>query len=260
MSISDQKDEFLEFAIKLCDESEKIINQYFRTKLIVDNKEDQSPVTIADKNTELKIRELIKFQYPNHGIVGEEYEVTNLDSEFLWVIDPIDGTRSFIAGHKDFGTLIALLHNKKPILGIINCPAHKEKWIGINGKKTTLNGNEVNTSNIKILEESYACTTGLFFENEHFKKGFDRITKKTKYFRFGGDCYMYGMVASGLIDIVIEDTLKIHDYMALIPVIEGAGGKITDKYGKSIDFNSDGSVVATGNEILHQQVINLFNN
>ena len=258
MSVLNKKNEFLDFALKLSDESEKIIFQYFRTKLIIDNKEDKSPVTIADRNTELKIRELIKLQYPDHGILGEEYEVTNLDSEYLWVIDPIDGTKSFIAGHKDFGTLIALLHNKKPILGIINCPAHKERWIGLTGKKTTLNGKEVKTSNVEKVDESYTCTTGLYFQNQHFKKGFERITEETKYFRFGGDCYMYGMVASGLIDIVIEDTLKIHDYMALIPIIEGAGGKITDKYGKSIDFNSDGSVVATANEKLHKKVINLF--
>ena len=116
------------FANKLANESEKIIHQYFRTTLTVDAKNDATPVTIADKNTELKIRELIQARYPDHGILGEEFEGTNIDSEYLWVIDPIDGTRSFIAGHKDFGTLIALLHNNKPILGIINCPAHKERW------------------------------------------------------------------------------------------------------------------------------------
>ena len=109
-------DEFLNFANLLADESEIIINKYFRTKINISEKNDKSPVTIADQNTELKIRELIKEKYPSHGILGEEFEQTNINSEFIWVIDPIDGTRSFIAGHKDFGTLISLLHNKKPVI------------------------------------------------------------------------------------------------------------------------------------------------
>ncbi|SVE55258.1 uncharacterized protein METZ01_LOCUS508112, partial [marine metagenome] len=153
------------FANYLADESTKIIKQYFRNPLKIDEKEDESPVTIADKKTELKIRELIETKYPNHGILGEEFASSNIDSEYLWVIDPIDGTRSFIAGHKDFGTLIALLHNNKPVIGIINCPIHEERWLGIEGKKTTMNGIEVQTSKIKDLKKSYVCTSGLYFDN-----------------------------------------------------------------------------------------------
>ena len=115
-----QYDEFVNFANFLADESSKIINHYFRKKINIDFKHDSSPVTIADQNTELKIRELISSKYPSHGILGEEYEQINKEAEFVWVIDPIDGTRSFIAGHKDFGTLIALMHNNKPILGMVN--------------------------------------------------------------------------------------------------------------------------------------------
>ena len=177
------------------------------------------------------------------------------------MIDPIDGTRSFIAGYKDFGTLIALLHNKKPIIGVINCPLHQERWVGAEGEKTTMNKQEVRTSYNQILNKSYLCSTGLYmFKNDNFKKGFEKIIKKTRYHRFGGDCYNYGMLASGYIDIVIEDTLKTHDYMALIPVIKGAGGEITDKYGKSIDLKSDGSVVVSANKILHTQLIDIINN
>ena len=253
-------DDLVSFANHLSDESSKIIKKYFRKSLNVVNKEDESPVTIADKNTELKIRELISKKYPNHGILGEEFKNKDTESEYLWVIDPIDGTRSFIAGHKDFGTLIALLQNKKPIIGIINCPIHKERWVGIKGQQTTMNGKVIHTSEKHDLGQSYLSTTGLYmFKNDSFKKGFDTIKDKTKYHRFGGDCYNYGLVASGFIDIVIENMLKVHDYMALIPVIEGAGGKITDKFGKVINFDSDGSVVVSANEKLHTQLIDIIN-
>ena len=233
--------------------------QYFRKKLNVENKEDESPVTIADKQTEKIIRDQIRKSYPNHGILGEEYENENLNSEFIWVIDPIDGTRSYIAGHKDFGNLIALLHNNNPIIGIINCPAHNERWIGVKNTVTTCNGKEVITSGVKKIEDAYLFTSGVYFYEPFFKKGFETLKEKSKYFRLGGDCYMYGMLSSGLIDIVIEDTLKAHDYMALVNVVEGAGGKISDKYGKPINLKSDGSLIASSSNILHDEIIKVIN-
>ena len=207
----------------------------------------------------MRIRELIKKEYPSHGVIGEEFENINSDSDFLWVIDPIDGTKSFVSGHKDFGTLIALLFKKKPIIGIINCPAHNERWVGIKNQNSTLNKLPIKSSTITNIEDSYLFTSGLYFDEIHLRKAVDKIQKKVSYFRYGGDCYMYGMVASGLIDIVIEDTLKTHDYMALVNVIEGAGGKITDKYGEEITTDSQGSVVASANEKLHSEIISLIN-
>ena len=250
--------EFVSFANTLADKSAEIIMQYFRHRFNIETKEDNTPVTNADRNSEEKIRELIKEKYPSHGILGEEYKQINLDSEFTWVIDPIDGTLSFIAGHKDFGTLIALLHNKKPILGIINCPAHQERWIGIQNQPTTLNGMAVTTSAVQEVKDGCAFTSGLYFDDVKFKKGFDKIIKRVRYYRFGGDCYMYGMLASGLIDIVIEDTLKAYDYMALIPVIEGAGGIVSDKNNIAITLESDGSFVATANATLHKEVTDIL--
>tara|TARA_B100000029_G_scaffold512391_1_gene608914 strand:+ start:38 stop:814 length:777 start_codon:yes stop_codon:yes gene_type:complete len=254
-----QYDEFVNFANLLADESAQIIGKYFRKKINIENKKDDSPVTIADQNTELKIRELISKKYPSHGILGEEYENIKLKSEFVWVIDPIDGTRSFIAGHKDFGTLIALLHNNKPILGIINCPAHQERWVGIKNEKTRLNNQIIKTSSVKNIEDAYLFTSGIYFNEPILKKGYRLIRDKSKYFRLGGDCYMYGMLASGLIDIVIEDTLKAHDYMALVNVIEGAGGKITDKFGNDVTIESDGSLVASSSSEIHNELINIIN-
>ncbi len=252
--------EFVKFANLLADSASQTSMKYFRKKLEVDNKDDESPVTIADKETEKIIRDEIRKNFPNHGILGEEYENENLDSEFIWVIDPIDGTRSYIAGHKDFGNLISLLHNNQPIIGIINCPAHDERWLGIKNAKTTCNGKEVLTSGIKKIENSYLFTSGVYFYEPFFRKGFETLKEKTKYFRLGGDCYMYGMLSSGLIDIVIEDTLKAHDYMALINVVEGAGGKISDKYGKPITLQSDGSLIASSSHQLHNEIINIINN
>tara|TARA_Y100000590_G_scaffold11714_1_gene14309 strand:- start:759 stop:1535 length:777 start_codon:yes stop_codon:yes gene_type:complete len=252
-------DEYLNFANLLADESENIIFNYFRKKIDIKNKEDNSPVTIADQKVELRIRELINSKFPSHGILGEEYESFKIDSEFVWVIDPIDGTRSFIAGHKDFGTLIALLYKNKPVIGIINCPAHKERWIGIENKQTTLNNKLISTSSTKKIEESYLFTSGIYFDEPILRNGFEKIKNKSRYYRLGGDCYMYGMLASGLIDVVIEDTLKPHDYMALINVIEGAGGKVSDKFGNDININSDGSLVASCNKSIHKDLISIIN-
>ena len=259
MTLKNQMDEFISFANVLADESTKVIMEYFRQTFTIENKDDDTPVTIADQKSELKIRELINKAYPSHGILAEEFDNTNLNSEYIWVIDPIDGTRSFISGHKDFGTLIALLYKKKPVLGIINCPAHNERWIGVENQITTLNGKNIKTSSKKSIEDCYAITTGLYFEDETFRNGFKNIIKKSKYYIFGGDCYMYGMLSSGLVDIVVEDTLKAHDYMALVPVIQGAGGVITDKYNNPITLDSDGSVVATANSLIHKQAINMIN-
>ncbi|SVD89634.1 uncharacterized protein METZ01_LOCUS442488, partial [marine metagenome] len=131
-------------------------------------------------------------------------------------------------------------------------------WIGIKNQPTTLNGTITTTSTVQKVKDSYAFTSGLYFDDEKFKQGFDNIIKRAKYYRFGGDCYMYGMLASGLIDIVIEDTLKVYDYMALIPVIEGAGGVVSDNNNKAITLESDGSFVATSNPTLHKEVAELL--
>ncbi len=259
MIISSCPNEYVSFAHTLADESEKVLMKYFRSKINIQSKKDNTPVTIADTESESLIRNLIARKYPKHGILGEEYENNYNNEEFTWVIDPIDGTRSFIAGHKDFGTLIALLHNEKPILGIINCPAHNERWQGSINDPTLLNGDIAKTSDIKALEDCYSFTSGLYFEDEKFKNLYNRLISKIKYYRFGGDCYMYGMLASGFIDIVIEDTLKTHDYMALIPVIEGAGGAVSDRFGKKINLNSDGSLVASCSQSIHREVLKILN-
>ena len=251
--------EYLNFANKLADEANTISMEYFRTSLDVENKSDETPVTIADKNTELKLRSMIEKEYPNHGILGEEFDSINPDAEFIWVIDPIDGTKSYLAGHKDFGNLISLTQNKKPIIGIINCPAHNERWVGAKNQNSTLNQQPSKTSSVTKIEDAYFFSSGLYFDEPHLRNAVDKIKNKVKYYRYGGDCYMYGMVASGLIDFVIEDTFGVHDYMALVNVIEGSGGKVTDKFGNEITTDSRGSCIASANEKLHSELISLIN-
>ena len=251
--------EYLNFANKLADEANTISMEYFRTSLDIENKSDETPVTIADKNTELKLRSMIEKEYPNHGILGEEFDSINPDAEFIWVIDPIDGTKSYLAGHKDFGNLISLTQNKKPIIGIINCPAHEERWVGAKNQNSTLNKQPSRTSSVTKIEDAYFFSSGLYFDEPHLRNAVDKIKHKVKYYRYGGDCYMYGMVASGLIDFVIEDTLGVHDYMALVNVIEGSGGKVTDKFGNEITTDSRGSCIASANEKLHSELISLIN-
>jgi len=251
--------EYLNFANRLADEAGIISMEYFRTSLDIESKSDESPVTIADKNTELKLRSMIEKKYPDHGILGEEFDSINPDAEFIWVIDPIDGTKSYLAGHKDFGNLISLTQNKKPIIGIINCPAHDERWVGAKNQNSTINQQSSKTSSVTKIEDAYFFSSGLYFDEPHLRNAVDKIKHKVKYYRYGGDCYMYGMVASGLIDFVIEDTLKVHDYMALVNVIEGSGGKVTDKFGNEITTDSRGSCIASANEKLHSELISLIN-
>ena len=257
--MNDSYQEYINFANTLADAASVISMQYFRKSLNIDNKNDESPVTIADKNTELKIRSMIENKYPNHGILGEEFDNINPNAEFIWVIDPIDGTKSYLAGHKDFGNLISLTQNKKPIIGIINCPAHDERWVGVKNQNSTINQQSSKTSKVTKIEDAYFFSSGLYFDEPHLRNAVDKIKHKVKYYRYGGDCYMYGMVASGLIDFVIEDTLGVHDYMALVNVIEGSGGKVTDKFGNEITTDSRGSCIASANEILHSELISLIN-
>ena len=259
MTLKSCPKEYIDFGNMLSDISSEVILKYFRSKIKTTTKKDGTPVTIADTESESLILDQITKKYPQHGIICEEHEHINLNSEFIWVIDPIDGTRSFISGHKDFGTLIALLHNNKPIFGIINCPAHHERWEGSINKKTILNGKITKTSNVIDLNECQSFSSGLYFEDKHFKKLYDKLIKKIKSYRFGGDCYMYGMLTSGLIEIVVEDTLKMWDYMALIPIIKGAGGIASDRFGQEISLRSDGSFVASCSQYIHKQVIEILN-
>lgn len=240
----------LALASTLADASGAIIRRYFRSGVAVDDKPDRSPVTVADREAEAALRQIIERRHPDHGIVGEEQGATRDDAEYVWVLDPIDGTKSFISGVPLFGTLIALAHRGTPILGVIDQPILRERWVGARGHKTTLNGAPVRTRACPALEAATLFATSPDLFRGAAAAGFERLEAAVKLARFGADCYAYGLLAAGFIDLVVEASLKVHDYMAAVPVIAGAGGIVTDWEGRPLGLGSGSRVVACGDERL----------
>ncbi|MFD2204490.1 histidinol-phosphatase [Kiloniella antarctica] len=255
--------EFIQLGEKLCDAAQAIILKHFRQPLEVEGKSDDSPVTIADRNAESAMRELINKHYPDHGIVGEEHGAENTDAEFVWALDPIDGTRSFISGHAIFGTLVALLRNNEPIMGILAMPVINERWIGATGHSTLFKDyrgtNEARVRECASLAQATIATTSpLLFKDDELPK-FDRVRKSANMPLFGGDCYNYGLVSSGLIDLTIEAGMGVYDFLAQVPIVTGAGGIMTDWEGNTLGMHSDGKVITAGDKRVHQEVQILFN-
>jgi len=253
--MGDGLDAFVALAETLAETSGPIARRYFRSGLAVEDKADQTPVTQADREAESAMRALIEEHYPAHGIIGEEFGPVAADGDIVWVLDPIDGTRSFVAGLPWFGSLIAVAQKGRPIVGVIDHPALGERWVGAKGRPTTLNGAPVSTRPCGGLgQATLYCTAPEMFEGGAAAV-FNQIKDQARVIRHSTDCYGYAMVASGYGDMVIEAGMSTHDYMALVPVIEGAGGVITDWQGGLLDLNSDGRVVACGDKRLHRQVL-----
>jgi len=250
--------EFVNFCHILTDISGPIIRSYFRTHLTVEDKPDNSPVTLADRAVERAIREKIAQTYPQHGIYGEETGSSNTNAEYVWVIDPIDGTKAFITGKPLFGTLIALLYQGKPVLGVLDNPILQERWIGGDNVPTTLNDRIVRVRSGFALNQAtlYATTPDMFKGHDYtlFKKIHDVV----KLPLYGCDCYAYGLLASGFVDLVVEASLSPYDYCALVPIIEGAGGIMTDWTGQALGLHSDGKVIAAVDKQIHFQALELL--
>jgi len=247
--------ELKKFSKFLADESGKIIRNYFRTHVPVDSKADESPVTIADKTAEEKMRELIMKEFPEHGIIGEEFGTINEAAEYKWILDPIDGTKSFISGSVTFGTLIALTKNDEPILGVINQPILNEFLIGDNFS-CELNGVKTEVRKCASLSQATLLNTDhLNIEKYQNAKKFDELIRKVKLYRNWGDCYGYYLVATGYADIMIDPVMNIWDSAAVIPVIRGAKGIITDYCGN--DAAKGDSIIAASPEI-YQEIIRML--
>jgi len=197
------------------------------------------------------MRRLIVAECPGHGIHGEELGQERLDAEWVWVLDPIDGTKAFISGLPIFGCLIALCRNGRPVLGVIDQPITRERWIGAAGVPSTLNGAPVRVRACAGLAAATMLTTAPDMMDGPAAEPYERLRSAVKLSRFGGDCYAYAMLASGHVDLVVERKLKPFDYAALVPVIEQAGGRISDWTGKALDLASDGQVVAAGDARVH---------
>jgi inositol-phosphate phosphatase / L-galactose 1-phosphate phosphatase / histidinol-phosphatase len=237
----------LALAEALADTARPIIRGYFRRGIAVDEKPDATPVTVADREAEAAMRRLIEDRFPEHGIIGEEHGRTRADAEHVWVLDPIDGTKSFISGIPLFGTLIALVHRGRPVIGIIDQPILDERWFGARGRPTTLNGAPARTRVCARLAQATLFSTApqAMFAGAD-EEAFGRLSRSVKLLRTGADCYAYALLASGFIDLVVESGLKPYDYCALVPVIEGAGGALVDWEGRALDLSSDGRVIACG--------------
>ncbi len=242
--------EFQQFVKQLSNISGNVIKKYFRSPISIGRKTDNSPVTIADKKAEELMREAILKVYPDHGIIGEEFGEHKGKSQFKWVLDPIDGTKSFICGTVNFGTLIALLKDDKPVLGVFNQPILNEFLIG-NGKDTFLNGKKVLMRKCNRLSEAVLLTTDyLNIEKHQNIKKFNKLIHKVKFFRGWGDCYGYYLLATGFADVMADPIMSFWDIAAIVPIIKGAGGTITDYHGN--DPLKGNSIIAASRKIHHQ--------
>jgi inositol-phosphate phosphatase/L-galactose 1-phosphate phosphatase/histidinol-phosphatase len=248
----------LGLAEELADAAGAVIRPYFRQKIAVDDKADASPVTIADREAEQAMRALIEARFPADGIFGEEFGSVRADSEWVWVLDPIDGTKSFISGIPLFGTLIALLHRGRPVLGIIDQPISHERWRGVAGRQSTHNGEPIRARPCPDLAAASLFATAPDMFRGADADAFARLKSRVKLTRHGGDCYAYGLVASGFIDCVVEASLKPYDYCAMVAIIEGAGGVFTDWQGQPLGLGSDGRVLAAGDRRVHAAALTLL--
>ncbi len=234
-----------------------VIRPFYRKTLAAELKADRSPVTLADRTAEQAMRALLGERCPGHGIEGEEFGLERPDAPYRWVLDPIDGTRAFITGRPIFGTLIALLHEGRPILGILDQPISGERWIGVRGRPTTFRGpfGQVGTRPCPALDEAeLSCTAPEIFDPAE-TAAFRSLQAATRRTTWGGDCYAYGLIALGGIDIIAEAGLKPWDWAALVPIVEGAGGRMTDWTGAPLTLESRGRVLAVGDPALLQPAI-----
>jgi len=247
-----------DLAVKLADTAGPVAMKYFRIPLDIESKGDSSPVTIADREAEKAVRALITAAYPDHGILGEELGDDRIDAEYVWAIDPIDGTASFVTGKPLFGTLISLLHNGKPIIGVIDMPALGERWVGVEGQPTTFGTRHSAVRPCADLKDAWLSATSphMFLEGE-FEK-FETLRKRCRRTVYGSDCYAYGMLANGSIDLVVESTMGIYDFCALAPVVTGAGGVMTDWQGHPLTIHSESRVIASGDPRMHSAALEIL--
>ena len=251
-----QTAEYVPFCRQLARASADVIRPYFRADVSVELKADASPVTIADRKAEEVMRELIMRAYPDHGILGEEFGGHQPDSPYQWVLDPIDGTKSFIAGVNLFGTLIALVHLGRPLIGAIHHPIPGDFLVGT-GDHAWLNDRATSVRPCQRIEDAVLLTTSHWSVFQHQNgPAFEALSQRTKLYRTWGDCHGYFLVAVGGADIMTDPIMHIWDLMALIPIIEGAGGRITDWRGGDPRLGT--SAVATGG-VIHDEVIRALN-
>jgi len=254
--------DFAAFVDELATVAGEAIRPFFRTTLGIENKSRTGtfdPVTAADRAAEQAMRTLIRKTFPGHGIVGEEFGDEGSDRSYVWVLDPIDGTKSFISGMPAWGTLIGLLKDGLPVYGMMYQPFISERFTG-DGASARYRGpvgeRRLNVRACSALGDAVLFTTSPMLMSTTDRAAFDKVERAARLSRYGGDCYAYCMVAAGFIDVVIETNLKPHDIVALVPIIEGAGGVVTDWSGEPA--LKGGRIVAAGDRRVHAETLKLL--
>ncbi len=244
------------FLDRLGDLARPIHRRHFRSGVLVERKDDESPVTRSDREAEQALRQAIAETFPEDGILGEEFGSERLDARRVWVLDPLDGTRAFVNGKPVFGVMAALLEENRPIAGLIDMPILSERWIGVAGEPTTFNGAPARVRGCASLSDaSLNATSPDIFPDAASRAAFERLSAACGQRHFGGDCHLYGLLACGWIDLVAEAGLAPYDYLAHVAIIEGAGGRISDWQGQPLGLHSDGRVLAAGDPEIFEDAL-----
>jgi histidinol phosphatase-like enzyme (inositol monophosphatase family) len=237
-----------------------VVRPFFRADVAADLKSDRSPVTIADRSAEQAMRAVLTERFPDYGILGEEFGLDRPDARFRWVLDPIDGTRAFITGRPTFGILIALLDGDTPLLGVIDQPVTGERWVGATGRATTFRGPYGGRAGCRpcpsLADAELSCTSPEMLGADQPR--WQRLAGAVRRNYWGGDCYAHGLLAIGQIDVIAETTMKLWDWAALVPVVEGAGGRVTDWAGHALRPDGDGRVLSVGDPALLAKAVALL--
>lgn len=259
-SLTDPRDarDPLDIANAMADAAATHSMRWFRSSLDIITKADDSPVTLADRAAETAMREILGMRCPADGIYGEEHGPERLDADRVWVLDPIDGTRSFITGSPLWGTLIGVLQGGRVVFGMVDMPVLGERWIGQAGKGAQRNGEPVTASGCTALDKARIVTTSPDIFSPADWQAFDRLSRQCAMRRFGGDCYGYAQLAGGTIDLVVEAGLQPYDYLGPTGLIEAAGGVVSDWLGQPLGLASDGRVVAAATPELHRAALGML--
>ena len=249
-------------ADRLADAARTVTLTYFRADPSVDYKSDASPVTRADRETESRLRSLIADAFPDHGVIGEEEGADRPDASHVWILDPIDGTKKFITGNPLFGTLIALVRDGDPILGLIDFPALDERWLGAAGQGAFhIGAGQRRRAHCRPCPE--IARAALYTTSPQMFQGadagaFDRLAGAVRFPIYGGECYAYGLLAGGYADLIVEGDMEIYDYLSHVSIVTEAGGVITDWEGRPLGLSSGPRVITAGDEACHRQALALL--
>ena len=249
--------DIVEFAHLLADAAREIVRAAPRSGRVAHRKADASPVTEIDRAVEVRLRDMIAARFPGHGVIGEEYGDDRREAEHVWVLDPIDGTKSFMAGLPTYGTLIGLARDSRPVLGVIDHAVTGERWTGIDGGGTRHNGEPVRTQGCERLQDALVCTTSAEYYEGDDATAYRRIVSGSKWMVYGGNCLAFAQVACGVVDVALEAKAGVYDYCALVPVVENAGGVMTGWQGEPLTLEPapGGRILASGNRRLHEAAI-----